>query len=281
MSTTPKRVTPEPKQARTQTPKQTALVTGASSGIGEVLAKQFAAAGFEVILVARNAEKLKALAGDITQTYGVAARVEVADLSERGAAARLCTSLTRKRCKVDLLVNCAGVLEYGAFTHISAEKHAQMIELNILGLTAMLTAFLPAMVKRGSGRVLNVASIAAFQPIPMLATYAATKAYVLSLSESLAEELRGTGVSVTTLCPGITATAMLTKAATSHSAIGKLPSFLIGDVEAVAAQAVKACLAGDVICVPGAVNRVATLASRSTPKWLVRRLGGLVGRKTV
>jgi short-subunit dehydrogenase len=126
--------------------------------------------------------------------------------------------------------------------------------------------------------VLNVASIAAFQPVPTLATYAATKAYVLSLTESLAEELRGSGVSATALCPGITATHMLSSAVETNAQLAKLPSFLIGDVDAVAAEGYRACMAGEVIRVPGLINLAATVAGRATPKWLLRRVAGAFGR---
>jgi short-subunit dehydrogenase len=129
--------------------------------------------------------------------------------------------------------------------------------------------------------VLNVASVAAFQPVPTLASYAASKAYVLSLSESLAEELRGTGVTVTALCPGITATNMLTQAAGANDKLSQLPGFLIADVQDVAHLAFAACMRGDAICVPGVVNQAAMIASRGTPKWLVRRIGGLLGRKAL
>jgi short-subunit dehydrogenase len=134
------------------------------------------------------------------------------------------------------------------------------------------------MLKRGHGRVLNVASIAAFQPVPTLATYAATKAYVLSLTESLAEELKGSGVTVTALCPGITATGMLSSATAANARLAKLPRFLVGDADAVAAEGYRACMKGQVIVVPGVVNQAATLASRATPKWLLRRLAGSLTR---
>lgn len=261
--------------------KPWALVTGASSGIGEALAHCFAAARFNLVLVARSEGKLKTLAKDLGEKHGVTVRVQPADLSQPGAAAQLLAALKRKRCAVDVLVNCAGVLEQGAFTAIAPASHQAIIDLNISGLTAMLSVFVPGMVERGAGRVLNVASVAAFQPVPTLASYAASKAYVLSLSESLAEELRGTGVTITALCPGITATNMLKQAAGANDKLGQLPGFLIGDVDEVAAQAFAACMDGDAICVPGVINQAAMIASRGTPKWLVRRIGGLLGRKAL
>ena len=278
-STRKKRVAAGTAQSRAN--NSTALVTGASSGIGEALAHSFANEGFDVILVARSADKLKALAVELQQRHHVNVQVCAADLARSGAAEKLAETLGRKKTHVDVLVNCAGVLEQGEFTALSVAKHQNIIDLNISGLTAMLSAFVPAMAARGSGRVLNVASIAAFQPIPTLASYAASKAYVLSLSESLAEELRGSGVTVTTLCPGITATNMLKQAAGANDKLSKLPGFLISDVQEVADMAFKACMAGDAICVPGAINQVAMIASRGTPKWLVRRIGGLFGRKAI
>lgn len=262
-------------------PAPTALITGASSGIGEALAHCFARDGYHVVLVARSEDKLNALADQLASTHGISATVQATDLAQPGAPARLRTQLLRRKTRIDVLVNCAGVLEQGAFATTAAARHQAMIDLNISALTAMLSAFVPDLVAQGSGRVLNVASIAAFQPIPTLATYAATKAFVLSLSESLAEELRDTGVTVTALCPGITATHMLTQAAGANQKLSALPDFLVGDVLDVAAQGFAACLRGDAICVPGAINRAATLASRGAPKWLVRRIGGLLGRKAL
>lgn len=261
--------------------RQTALITGASSGIGEALAQCFAAGHFDLVLVARSADKLQALASQLRTQHGVSVRVLPADLAQPGASVQLQTALADGGGRIDVLVNCAGVLDQGAFVAIAPAIHQNIIDLNISGLTALLSTFLPAMVAQRSGRILNVASIAAFQPVPTLASYAASKAYVLSLSESLAEELRGTGVTVTTLCPGITATHMLKQAAHSNDKLNQLPSFLVGDVQQVAALAYAACIKGDAICVPGAVNQAAMLASRGTPKWLVRRIGGLLGRKAL
>ncbi len=250
------------------------LITGASSGIGEALAKRFASAGHDLVLVARSADKLKALAVALAAQYGVKAWVAPADLALPDAPAKLLAAMRRARRPISILVNNAGVLEYGAFAGMTPARHQQMVALNVAGLTAMLAHFVPPMVERGSGKVLNVASIAAFQPIPTLATYAASKAYVLSLTESLSEELKGTGVTVTALCPGITATHMLGNAQAGSQELNKLPKFLIGDADAVANDGYQACMAGDTIKVPGIVNLAATVSARATPKWLLRRLSG-------
>jgi short-subunit dehydrogenase len=260
--------------------KDTVVITGASSGIGEVLAKNFAQGGFDLVLVARSENKLEALAQQLESDTEAQVWVEPADLSRRGAAKKLATALRKQGIEVDILVNCAGVLEHGSFADLPGSSHQGLIDLNISGLTSMLTQFIPPMVARGKGRILNVASIAAFQPIPSLATYAASKAYVLSLSESLAEELAGTGVTITALCPGITATHMLESAQQKSSGL-KIPAFVVGDVEDVAAQGYRACLKGDAICVPGAVNLAATVTGRATPKWLLRRISGVMGRYTL
>ena len=259
----------------------TALITGASSGIGEALARCFARDGHRLVLVARSVDRLHALADRLHAEHGTRSEVLPADLARPGAAAALAAALRRKRRPVDVLVNNAGVLEQGAFASGDPMRHQRLIDLNVSGLTAMLAAFVPAMVARGSGRVLNLASIAAFQPVPGLATYAASKAYVLSLTESLAEELRGSGVTVTALCPGITATAMLSSAAAHNARLADLPAFLVGDVGEVAAAGYRACLAGEVIAVPGVVNRAATLAAGATPKWLLRRIAGVLGRTVI
>ena len=256
-----------------------ALITGASSGIGEALAHRFARGGYSLVLVARSADKLKALARSLADAHGVKAWVAPADLSLPGAAARLAAAMARARRPIDVLVNNAGVLEHGAFVAMPAARQQELIALNVAGLTAMLAAFVPAMVSRGQGRVLNVASIAAFQPVPMLATYAATKAYVLSLTESLSEELKGSGVTVTALCPGITATGMLDAAKQTSAELGKLPALFVGQADDVAHDGYRACHRGDVICVPGALNLAGTLAARATPKWLLRRVSGAMVRR--
>lgn len=262
-------------------PTPCALITGASAGIGAELARCHAQAGHNLVLVARSADALQALATELRTRHGVQTRVHAADLAQRGAAEALHASLEQRGIVVDVLVNCAGVLHQGAFTALDAAKHQAIIDLNISALTAMLGCFVPDMVARGRGRVLNVASVAAYQPIPSLACYAASKAYVLSLSESLAEELQGSGVTVTALCPGITATAMLQKATGENAKLQRIPGFLVGDVADVARAAFAACQKGEAIVVPGAINHGAMIASRATPKWLIRKLGGAIGRRTL
>ena len=260
--------------------KQTALITGASEGIGAELATCFAKGGFDLILVARSAGKLHALAADLSNTYGIKVLCIPCDLTVRTAAADLLAKVKAEKVSVDVLVNCAGVLEHGNFLTMPLERKQGMIDLNLSALTAMLSHFVPPMVERGFGRVLNVASIAAFQPVPTLAVYAATKAYVLSLTESLAVELNGTGVSVTALCPGVTATNMMAKAQDGSPGL-TIPAALVGDATQVAEQGYHSCLRGDVIVVPGAVNLATTLVSRATPKWLLRKIGGAMSRKVL
>jgi len=260
-------------------PSRVALITGASSGIGAALAHCFARAGHDLVLVARSTDKLQVVADGLRNTHGVKTWIMPADLAQPDAARRLAASIKRARRRIDVLVNNAGVLQHGLFVEMAAERHRDMIGLNVAGLTDMLAHFVPPMVARGEGRVLNVASIAAFQPIPSLATYAATKAYVLSITESLSEELRGTGVTITALCPGITATPMLSDAQHASPELAQLPKFLVGSVDGVAEEGFQACMRGEVICVPGVLNQATLLASRASPKWLVRRVGGALVRR--
>lgn len=258
--------------------RDTVLITGASAGIGAALARQFAAGGFDLVLVARSRDKLETLARELKGEHAVEATVMPADLSTPGAPKALFEAVKKRKLVIDILVNNAGVLEMGAFSAIAPGRHQELIALNVATLTDMTSRFLAPMLERGKGRILNVASIAAFQPVPSLATYAATKAYVLSLTESLSEELKGSGVTVTALCPGITETSMVDRAREANAAASQLPPFMIGDVNDVAAQGYAALMAGEVIRVPGVLNFAASLAARATPKWVVRRFAGALGR---
>jgi short-subunit dehydrogenase len=261
--------------------ERTVLVTGASSGIGEALARRFAAAGHPLVLVARSADKLRALADELAGAQGVKVLVEPADLAVPGAAHKLASALKRRRVAIDVLVNNAGVLEQGRFCDIEPARHDAMVALNVAALTAMLAQFVPPMRERGYGRVLNVASVAAFQPMPSLATYAATKAFVLSLTEALAEEMKGSGVTVSALCPGVVDTPMVSRATEANARLRQMPRFLIGDPAQVADDGYRACMRGEVIKVPGLVNLAGTLASRATPKWLLRSLSGTLARSAL
>lgn len=261
--------------------RETALITGASSGIGAALARVYAQHQYDLILVARNVSKLEALAIQLNQEYGVEVAVWPCDLSVSGNVKELCETLLADGPQVDMLVNNAGVVEHGSFATIPVDDHQQVLRLNVCATTAMLAYLLPPMIKRGSGRVLNVASLGAFQPLPSVATYAATKAFMLSLSEALAEEVRGTGVTVTALCPGLTATNMVANAQKKSEKLLNIPNWVFADADTVAQQAFRACIKGKAIVVPGAKNQLASILSRATPKWLVRRVTGIVGRATL
>lgn len=267
--------------SRRRSSQETVLITGASSGIGAALARRFAQGGYGLVLVARNAAALAALADELRSAHRVRVTIEPLDLRSPGAAATLAARLRRRRLPVGILVNNAGTIELGPFARMPATRGQQLIALNVAAATALLSAFLPAMIRRRRGRILNVCSVASFLPVPAMATYAASKAYLLSLSESLAAELDGSGVTVTALCPGVTATPMKAAAERSHPRVKHLPGFAVAAADAVAAEGFEACLRGEAICVPGLVNQVATLSGRVLPNWLVRRIVSLVGRQTL
>lgn len=255
------------------------LVTGASGGIGEALARRFARAGHDLVLVARSADKLKALAAELGEQYGIAALPIAADLAKDGEAASLAATLERRKLAIDILINNAGINHQGHFEEMGPAVQQDIIRLNIAATTEMLSYFLPPMVKRGRGRVLNVASTSSFLPVPFMATYAATKAYLLSLTESLSEELKEKGVSMTALCPGVTATPMMDSMSAENSKFVKVIAFTVLDVNEVADAGYDACMRGEVIRIPGRANLVSTLSSRVVPKWITRRVLGFMGRK--
>ncbi|HLN57107.1 MAG TPA: SDR family oxidoreductase, partial [Thermoanaerobaculia bacterium] len=183
-----------------------ALVTGASSGIGKELARLIAADGYDLVLVARRQERLEELARELSVAHGVSARVIAADLADPDSPKRIVEELEAERIAVDVLVNNAGFGIYGRLWNSDITRQLEIIQVNVVALTDLTGRLLPGMVSRKRGRIVNVASTAAFQPGPYQAVYYATKAYVLSFSEAIAEELKGTGVTVTALCPGPTTT---------------------------------------------------------------------------
>jgi uncharacterized protein len=260
------------KSDRRARPGEWVLVTGASAGIGRELAKAFAARGYDLLLAARNEEALAALGSELAAAHGVRAKVIPADLSLPGTAEAIAGALQGAGIEVGVLVNNAGVVFEGDFAGIALDDHLRLLQINVVALTSLTRLFLPPMVERGSGHILNVASIASFMPIPKLGAYAAAKAYVLSLTEALSEELRDTSVTVTALCPGLTDTAMV-----RGSQLGKgIPSNLVMSPKDVAELGCAACLKGDTICVPGRANRLLTGGAQLLPRKLVRALGGRV-----
>jgi len=238
-----------------------ALVTGASQGIGECLARELAARHHDLVLVARRPAPLQALAGQLSAAHGIHASVHVADLAQPGAAAALVAELADQR--IDVLVNNAGFGDFGEFWKGDPVKTSQMVHLNVGALTELTQALLPAMVQRGRGRVLNVASTAAFLPGPLMSVYYATKAYVLRFSEGLHEELKGTGVTVTVLCPGPVATGFQARAEMQSS---RLAASATLDAATVARMGVDALLAGKPVVVAGLANKLIPLVARLLPR---------------
>jgi uncharacterized protein len=186
--------------------RSTALITGASGGIGAELAKLLAQHGHDVVLVARNGAKLTEIGDELAREFGVRSYPIVADLADPGAPDRVATAVREKGIEVDILVNNAGFGLLGPFAETDLRRELDMIQVNVAAPTHLTKLFLPAMLARRSGRILNIASTAAFVPGPLMAVYYASKAYVVSFSQALANEVAGTGVTVTVLCPGPTRT---------------------------------------------------------------------------
>ncbi len=251
-------------------PRPRALVTGASAGIGLAFAERLARDGYELVLVARRRERLEALAKRLEGSHQTAVEVLVADLTDAGD---LLTVEQRVAAVpgLELLVNSAGFGTAGSFRALDPDTEEREILLNCLALVRLTRAALPPMVKRGSGGVINVSSMAGFLPSPYNATYGATKAFVNSFTEALAEELRGTGVGVQALCPGFTRTEFQEVADVDTSAI---PGFAWMEPEPVVDASLAALKARDVVCVPGLRNRVASWTARSLPRSLVARVMG-------
>ena len=247
-----------------------ALVTGASSGIGQELARSCARRGIPVILVARRKEALKLLARELEQTSGLQAQAVVLDLSVPGSAQLLYDRCLQEGWEVDYLMNNAGFGDYGLFEHSSPERIRQMMVLNMETLTLLTRLFGADMRRRGRGRILQVASTAAFQPGPYLAVYSATKAYVLSFSEALAEEFRGTGVTVTALCPGATRSEFSVAASMQDSRLFHQKH--LPEAREVAEFGMRSLLSGKVLAIHGPGNALMAASVRFVPRVLVRRI---------
>ncbi len=252
---------------------QCALVTGASGGIGEELARVLAANKFNLVLLARSRDKLQSLANELAAAHGVRTTIAPADLGEPGAAQAVFQAVSEAGTQVDLLVNNAGLLVEGQFSALDLDKQLQLLQVNVVAMTAMTHLFLAPMLARKRGRILNVASVASFMPVPNLAVYAASKAYVRSFSDALYQELSGSGVTVTTLCPGVTATGMV-----QGTELGRMPSMMIMDAKTVAEEGYRACMAGKPVHVAGIANELAVQWIKYQPSWLVRAVGGLLNQ---
>lgn len=254
----------------------TALITGASAGIGQELARCFAADGYHLVLVARRSEALELLATELGTLHGTSVRVEPCDLVEPGAAEQLHARLTQANVTVDVLVNNAGFGAIGEVHELPLDRQLDMITLNITALTALTRLFLPAMLERKTGGVLNVASTAGFQPGPRMAVYYASKAYVLSFTEALAEETVGTGLRVSCLCPGPTKTEFGSVSGMDQSKLFRMGTMTARDVAEIG---YRGWHAGKIVVVAGFTNRLAVCAVRLLPRWAIRKIVKWLNRR--
>lgn len=248
--------------------RRTALVTGASSGIGKAIAEAFARDGHDVVVVGRDTQALAGLAEDFKRRYGVGVVPLVCDLSISGNAQALYTMVRDAKVYIDFLVNNAGAGVFGSFKNTSVEQELAMLELNIVAPTVLCKQFLPQLIRQ-RGRIMNVASLAAFMPGPQMAAYYASKSYLLSFSEALAEELTDTGVSVTTFCPGPTATGFQERAAMSESRLIK--GKRLACPKEVGLAGYRAMLAGRRVYVPGVMNKLMAQSIRLLPRRALTR----------
>lgn len=246
----------------------TCLVTGASSGIGADIARGLARRGHGVTLVARRRAPLTELAREISAEHGVSADAIAADVSNGEERKRLLVEVHKRKRHVNVLVNNAGFGTGGPFTELDPDREVSMVQTNVEAVVGLCGACVPDMRERGAGAVLNLASLIAFQPVPYQATYGASKAFVLSFSEALHEELRGSGVSVTAVCPGPVRTGF-GEAGGFGGADDRIPGVLWLSAEQVAVAALEGLERGDRVVVPGAINRIASLYGQHLPRTLL------------
>jgi short-subunit dehydrogenase len=248
----------------------TALITGASGGIGEELARIFSSQKHDVVLVARGEDKLHGLAGELGRTHGIQARVLAADLADPAAPPRIFEALQAQGVTVDVLVNNAGFGAQGAYAEVDFEVERRMIQVNIVALSHLTRLFLPGMLARRNGKILNVASTAAYVPGPFMAVYYASKAFVLSFSDAIAEEVQGTGVSVTALVPGPTATNFAAAAGNENSRLFR--SGAVMNAAAVARVGYDGLMAGKRVAIAGLSNKLTVLSTRVAPRTMLAKI---------
>lgn len=260
-------------------PAATCVITGASAGIGEQLARQLAARGHAVTLVARRRRRLEELGEELRVRHGVGVTVHDCDLADDAARAALIEALRAGERRVDVLCNNAGYGSFGRFHELAPESEIAMVRVNVVALHELTAAFLPDMLQRGQGAVLNVGSLAGFQPQPHNATYAATKAFVNSFSEAVASELAGTGVSMTVLCPGPVATEFGQVAGVSDIE-SRLPRFMSQSAQDTARAGIEGMEKGKRMVFPGRTDGLVAQAGRMVPRSLLlpawARVGGRV-----
>ena len=254
----------------------TTLITGASGGIGYELAKLFARDHHNLILVARSADKLAQVAIEL-QSHGITVKTIALDLAQPPAPKFLFDQLQREGISVDILINNAGFGSYGEFAQMSEQEIQGQIDLNITALTQLTRLFLPPMLVRHSGRIMNVASTAGFQPGPLLAVYYATKAYVISFSEAIANELRNSGVTVTCFCPGATHTGFAKRSGTEKSRLFKQLGGM--SAEKVALDGYRAVMEGRTLAISGMHNWVVAQSTRFAPRKMVTAVSRWVAEK--
>lgn len=246
-------------------PRQIALITGASSGIGLDLAKLMAPA-FDLIITARNQGELEKIGQEIEASHGNHVHVIPADLAKADAPRQIFSEIERRGLQVDVLVNNAGFGSYGPFAESDHQTDLDMIQVNIAALTTLAKLALPGMLARKRGRIMNVASTAGFQPGPLMAVYYATKAYVIMFSEAIANEVKGSGVTVTCFCPGATATKFAGRAKMEESRLFKMGAMRSEDV---ARAGYKGMMAGKTLVIPGVINKTIAMSVRFSPRKLV------------
>jgi len=257
--------------------RKVALITGASAGLGEQFAHLFARDGHDVILVARTAAKLEALASKLEQDHQIKAHVLAADLTRAEEPQRLFDEVRSRQLEVEFLVNNAGFGSSGPFLDQELTREAEMVELNCTALLKLTHLFARPMRERRSGRILNVASTAGFQPGPFMATYYATKAFVVSFSEALSHELKGSGITVTCYCPGATHTEFAARAGTTESRLFQRPG--VAQAPDVAADAYAAMMKGRVLAIHGMLNWLGAVGVRFTPRAVVRSLAANLNQR--
>lgn len=251
-----------------------ALVTGASSGLGAAFARQLAAAGNDLVLVARTVEPMERLGNELADAHGVRAEVLPADLADRDQVRTVAERI--RSGDVDMVVNNAGFGYYGPVAGHSLEQELGMVDVDVAAVVVLSHAALEVMVPRRSGSLLNVASVAAFATTPESATYSAAKSFVLLFTEAVHDEVAGAGVKVSVLCPGFTRTNFQANAGIEAKG---LPGFAWADADGVVSQGLAALARNQAVCVPGLVNKVAAVAPRFGPRPLVRRLARQVMKR--